>query len=186
MRIAIEEAWARLMRAALQGDREAYRTVLTSLSIALRTVAKRGLTRAGLGPEEADDIVQETLIAIHQKRHTWDAARPIGPWVSAIARHKLADALRRSTKRRIEVPIEEIAETLASTPAATMELDRQHIARLLAPLSPRERAVVDSVSLKGLSAREAGERLDMSEGAVRITLHRAFKALGVRRAGDPT
>jgi RNA polymerase sigma-70 factor (ECF subfamily) len=89
--------WGDLMRAANGGDTAAYNRLLTRLAPAVRAVARRGLGRAGLGPEEAEDVVQETLLAIHLKRHTWDPSLPLGPWVRAIARNKLIDSMRRST-----------------------------------------------------------------------------------------
>ena len=64
--------WGDLMRAANGGDAAAYNRLLTRLAPAVRAVARRGLSRAGLGPEEAEDVVQETLLAIHLKRHTLD------------------------------------------------------------------------------------------------------------------
>ena len=84
-----------LMRLARQGDDEAYRRLLGHVAIWLRAVVRRGLASAGRGPAESEDIVQEALLAVHLKRETWDASRPIGPWLRAIAQHKLADHLRR-------------------------------------------------------------------------------------------
>src|SRR6188768_4537512 len=83
------------MRRARQGDDEAYRRLLGHVSLWLRAVVRRGLVAAGRGPADCEDIVQETLLAMHLKRDTWDEARPIAPWLRAIARHKLADYLRR-------------------------------------------------------------------------------------------
>ena len=79
----------------------------------MRSIARRGLARAGRSDAECEDIVQETLIAIHTKRQTWDQTRPISPWLSAIARHKFIDHLRRKGGG-IHVPIEDVAETLPS------------------------------------------------------------------------
>src|SRR5262249_16260545 len=94
-----DSEWAGLMRAAMNGDAAAYNRVLTSLAPAIRAAARRGLGRAGLVAEDAEDIVQETLLAIHLKRHTWDPTLPLGPWVRAIARNKLIDVIRRRGHR---------------------------------------------------------------------------------------
>src|SRR5271157_5484066 len=75
-----EQAWAVLMRAAVNGDAGAYRQFLASLAPVLRATARRNCARVGLDGGEAEDVVQETLLAIHLKRHTWDLDRPIGPW----------------------------------------------------------------------------------------------------------
>src|SRR4051812_43936867 len=101
------------MRAAMNGDTTAYDRLLSDLALALRAGARRGLARAGRPAEDAEDVVQETLLAIHLKRHTWDPSLPFGPWVRAIARNKLIDALRRRG-HRFHVPIEDFEETLAS------------------------------------------------------------------------
>ena len=86
------------MRAAIAGDGAAYRRLLASLTPALRAVVRRNCGRIGLDPGEAEDVVQETLLAIHLKRDTWEPDRPIGPWIMTIARNKLIDARRRRGK----------------------------------------------------------------------------------------
>ena len=84
-----------LMRSARRGDDEAYRRLLGRVAVWLRSVARRGLVRAGRGMEDSEDIVQETLLAMHLKRDSWDETQPLEPWLRAIARHKLVDHLRR-------------------------------------------------------------------------------------------
>src|SRR5262249_48105082 len=101
------------MRAAMTGDAAAYNRLLTSLTPAIRSVGRGGLARAGLVVEDAEDVVQETLLAIHLKRHTWDPSMPLGPWVRAIARNKLIDAMRRRG-RRAQVPIDDVIDTLVA------------------------------------------------------------------------
>src|SRR5438552_15627976 len=100
------------MRAAIGGDASAYNRLLTKLAPAIRSAARRGLGRAGAAIEEAEDVVQETLLAIHLKRHTWDPSLPLGPWVRAIARNKIIDSLRRRGHRD-HVPIDDVIDTLS-------------------------------------------------------------------------
>ena len=107
-----EKEWALLMRAGNAGDANSYRRLLLQLTPVLRAVARRGLSRAGMADTDAEDVVQETLLAIHLKRQSWDEAAPIGPWLRAIARHKMIDTLRRRG-RRIDVPLDNFAEVLA-------------------------------------------------------------------------
>ena len=83
------------MRLARQGDDEAYRRLLGHVAVWLRVVVRRGLTSAGRGIADSEDVVQEALLAMHLKRDTWDETQPLEPWVRAIARHKLVDHLRR-------------------------------------------------------------------------------------------
>lgn len=173
----MSEDWATLMRAALAGDAASYRRLLTALTPALRAFARRTLVAAGRDAGEAEDVVQETLLALHLKRQTWDPATPLGPWVRAIARHKAMDVLRRSG-RRAEVPLEGLEELLAGEePQADAELAARDAERIAATLNGREREVVEAICLSGASTKEAGRRLAMSEGAVRVALHRALKRL---------
>lgn len=176
------ENLASLMRQANSGDAAAYRRLLETLAPRLRAMARRGLARTGRGSEDAEDIVQETLLAIHLKRHTWDERQPLEPWVRAIAHHKLVDVLRRQGFRE-HVDIADYADVLSdgTDGRVTEEIDR---ARLVAALPERQRQVVEGVSLEGRCAREVGERLGMTEGAVRVTLHRACKSLAAAYRRD--
>ncbi len=171
-----ENDWAVWMRAAMTGDAGAYRQLLVSLAPHLRAVARSRCRRLGAPEGEVEDLVQEVLLTIHLKRGTWDQSRPIGPWVAAIARNKLIDVLRR--RRHITVPIEDLVETLQAEDL-TPKLSTRDIDTLLGHLKPRQREIVRSISLNGSSIRETADRLQMTEGAVRVTLHRALKALAV-------
>ena len=170
--------WGDLMRAANGGDAAAYNRLLIRLAPAVRAVARRGLGRAGLGPDEAEDVVQETLLAIHLKRHTWDASVRLGPWVRAIARNKLIDAMRRRG-RRDQVPIDDVIDTLASDTAEPTPIPGK-LDEHLQSLPDRQQSVVRSISLDGASIRETATRLNMSEGAVRVALHRGLATLSAK------
>jgi RNA polymerase sigma-70 factor (ECF subfamily) len=162
-----------LMRRARQGDDEAYRRLLGHVSLWLRAVVRRGLLAAGRGPADCEDVVQEALLAMHLKRDTWDETQPIEPWLRAIARYKLVDHLRRRGFHD-HLDIDDYADEVAVTADADATVDR---GALLASLPERQRRIVEEISLEGRRAAEVAERLGMSEGAVRVTLHRALKAL---------
>jgi RNA polymerase sigma-70 factor (ECF subfamily) len=123
-------------------------------------------------------VVQETLLAVHLKRHTWDEARPIGPWLRAIARHKLIDATRRRG-RRIEVDVDHLADTLAA-PGPDPERALGDVDRYLETLPPGQRKIVRALTLEGATPGQAAARFNMSEGAVRVALHRGLAALAAR------
>jgi RNA polymerase sigma-70 factor (ECF subfamily) len=176
--------WGDLMRAANVGDTAAYNRLLTSLAPALRAVARRGLSRAGLGSEEAEDIVQEVLLAVHLKRHTWDPSAPLGPWVRAITRNKMIDSMRRRGHRHF-VPIDDFAETLPSE-AGEPTLLPHRLDDHLQSLPDRQRDVVRAISLDGVSIRDTATKLKISEGAVRVALHRGLSALSRRLAREPS
>lgn len=173
-----------LMRAARKGDDEAYRRLLLLVASWLRSVASRGLAAAGRPHADCEDIVQETLLAMHLKRDTWDERQPLQPWLRAIARHKLVDHLRRRGFTD-HVDIDDHADTLAAPPTAEAgsALDARQI---LAGLPERQRRIVEGISIEGQSARDVGIRMGMSEGAVRVTLHRALRALAVAYRKDRT
>ena len=163
------------MRAAIDGDETAYHQLLESLSHGLRAATRRGFAQSGAPLNDVEDVVQETLLAIHLKRHTWDSNQPLGPWVRAIARHKLIDAMRRRG-RRIEIPIDAVLDFLAA-PEQQDNLDLQDAQRLVNGLPGRQKEIVRAISLEGQSIREVAERFEMKEGAVRVALHRGLKAL---------
>lgn len=180
----LEGDLAGLMRAAQAGDATAYRRLLTDLADMLRRWVRRELSRQGYEITEAEDIVQETLLAIHLKRATWDADRAILPWLRAVTRHKLIDNLRRRG-RRIMVPVDDILETLAA-PEPEQSLSSEALDRHLATLPVGQAQVVRAISIDGLSPTEAAKRLDLSEGAVRVSLHRGLAALAAAaRRNEP-
>ncbi|MFG1310975.1 sigma-70 family RNA polymerase sigma factor [Xanthobacter tagetidis] len=180
----MNETWTMLMRSALDGDGAAYRELLSALAPALRAFARRILLAAGRDAGDAEDVVQETLLALHLKRQTWDPATPLAPWIWAIARHKAVDVLRRSG-RRAEVPIDGLEDFLADAEAEAEPeaLSSRDAGRMVASLNGRERDVVEAVCLSGASVKETGARLAMSEGAVRVALHRALKRLAAAHGG---
>ncbi len=130
-----------------------------------------------------EDVVQETLLAIHLKRQTWDADQPVTPWVRAIARNKLIDNLRRRGNRT-ELPIEDFIEVLPAG-AAAEELSPRETERLLSILGGRQREIVQAICVEGASIQEASARFGISEGATRVALHRGLGALAAAyRSGE--
>lgn len=168
----LESRWSGLMRAATRGDAAAYRQLLEELAPVLRRTVNRGWRKCDSC--EAEDVVQEALLALHLKRHTWDPSRPFLPWVRAVARNKLTDALRRRP-RQVHLPIDDMADALASD--AVVDTDRADAVQLLAGLKGRRREIVYSIFVEGASSREVAERLGMKEGTVRVALHRGLQAM---------
>lgn len=171
-----DDEWAQWMRAAIAGDAGAYRRFLASIAPHVRAVARSRCRSLGAPESEVEDIVQEVLLSIHLKRGTWDETRPIGPWVAAITRNKLIDVLRRGG-RHISVPIEDVMDSLKAEDQ-TPDLSARDIDTLLGHLKAQQREIVRSISLNGNSIRETAAELRMTEGAVRVALHRALRALG--------
>jgi RNA polymerase sigma-70 factor (ECF subfamily) len=170
--------WTDLMRSARAGDEVAYRRLLVAITPTLRSVARRALARAGQPIDGAEDVVQEVLLAVHLKRHTYDTTAPFAPWLFAVARNKVIDTLRRRG-RRVFVPVEDFAETLAGEEAEPRPSERDVDARLK-DLPERQRDVLRAIAVDGASIKEAGTKLSMSEGAVRVALHRGLARLAAK------
>jgi RNA polymerase sigma-70 factor (ECF subfamily) len=177
------EHWDEMMRSALVGDEAIYRELLGELATAFRASVRRIFVRAGRAELDQEDVVQEILLAVHLKRRSWNQKFPLSPWAMAIARYKTIDALRRRG-RAVHIDIEDFAETLPAPEGG--EKESADVARLLAGLEPQQRAIVQALSIEGKSAREVGKQLNMSEGAVRVTLHRTLKRLATLYRGVTT
>jgi RNA polymerase sigma-70 factor, ECF subfamily len=170
-----EDGWTGLMLLAISGDGAAYHRLLKAVTPVLRAAARRGLARAGQPVDQSEDIVQDILLAVHLKRHTWDVKAPFAPWLFAIARNKLIDSLRRRG-RRIFVNIEDFAETIPSEPAAEIA-PASEVAAQLQSLPTRQREVLQSIAVDSASIKDTAAKFAMSEGAVRVALHRGLANL---------
>lgn len=167
-----------LMTAGLDGDAAAYRMLLERLSRHLRAYYKSRLARIGRSATEAEDLVQEALMAIHTRRHTYDATALFTPWVHAIARYKLIDHLRGARPSMTDVPLDDADELVARDDqiGAESALDLQ---RLMSGLPDKMRRAIQHVKLDGLSVAEAANRTGMSESAIKVNVHRGLKALAL-------
>lgn len=170
-----DEKWATMMRAALAGDEVVYRRLLEEIGRSVRAMARGAFARSRSGDADVEDVVQETLLAIHLKRDTWDGGLKLAPWVGAIARHKIIDALRRRGARQF-APIEDF-EAVIPAPEGDDPHDLSDADRLIGQLPVRQQDIVRSISLQGQSIAATAQRLSMTEGAVRVALHRALKSL---------
>jgi RNA polymerase sigma-70 factor, ECF subfamily len=168
-----------LMTASLDGDAGAYRTLLGRLTGHLRAYYRRRFAKIGHGPAEAEDLLQEALIAIHTHRDTYDPSQAFTPWFHAIARYKFLDYLRRTKSSFKNVSIEDAEElsTFSDMTAVESGLDLQ---RLMSELSAKARDAIQYVKLEGMSVSEAASRSGMSESAVKVAVHRGLKALALR------
>lgn len=176
-------AW---MAAAQAGDRGAYERVLADSVALARAVARRH----GVPHEQLDDVVQETLLAVHRVRRTYDPARSYDAWLAAIAGRRAIDALRSRGRRESRETHDEFAlDLLAAADDATDATERGQAARRLreaiAQLPPGQREAVEQLGLAEHSLQEAAERTGRSTGALKVNLHRAIKALRRSLQGEP-
>jgi RNA polymerase sigma-70 factor (ECF subfamily) len=176
---ALKPLWLR----AQSGDDVAYRQCLGLLAGRLRAYLKRRLSAF---PDEVEDLVQETLLALHLQRGTYDPALPVSAWAVAIARHKLVDLWRRRGRRdSLHDAIDDVDEQLLAA-----EPDdggaRRDLEVLLQDLPQAQRQAIVLTKLEGLSVAEAAERTGASESAIKVQVHRGLKRLAalVRRDGS--
>ena len=163
-----DEEWSSLMAAAQRGDRRRYRRLLGELHPWLtRYFARR------LPPAMIDDAVQDTLIAIHEKRHTFDPGRPFEPWLAAIARYKWIDKLR-ALKRMATEPL---GEDIAIADHGSAVLSATILDQLLRALKPAQADAIRLVKIEGLSVEEASARTGQSESLVKVNIHRGLARL---------
>ncbi len=171
---ASEDRLKDLLVRGLDGDAAAYHRFLVELSARLRAFLRRRLARA---PDEVEDLVQETLLAVHNQRHTFDAAQPLTAWAHAIARYKLVDFLRRRSRADLVLePLDDELESLSTADADAAEA-RRDLAKLLEALPERQRLPIVYVKVQGLSVLEAARLTGMSESGVKVAVHRGLKAL---------
>ncbi len=163
-----ESEWRALMVAAQSGKGEAYRRLLTEVSLWLHRYYVRRLP-AGM----VDDAVQEVLLAVHEKRHTFDPAQEFGPWLGAIARYKWIDRLRAMKA----APTEELSDSLAIRDHGDAVQDARSLEMLLARLKPAQAEVIRLVKLQGMSLEEAAARSGQSVALVKVNIHRGIGRL---------
>lgn len=172
-----------LMLASLEGHAASHRALLSQLSGRLRAYYRGKLARIGRGAAEAEDLVQEAILAIHLKRHTYDPTEPLMPWVHAIARYKLIDFLRRTRTSLADVPIDE-ADAIAAHDDNVDAESTFDIGRLMERLPKNMRCSIEAVKLDGLSIAEAAVRCRISESAVKMSIHRGLKTLAAMIARE--
>ena len=164
----------------LAGDNIAYQVFLTELSAHLRAFLRKRLVRL---PDEVEDLVQESLLAVHNQRHTYDPDQPLSAWVQAIARYKLVDLLRRrSAHEMLNDPLDEEMDIFSTADADAAEA-RRDLNKLLAGLPDQQRLPIVHTKLEGLSVTEAATLTGMSESAVKVGVHRGLKALAAKIRG---
>jgi len=173
-----EIEWTELMQSANAGDGAAYHRLLMGIAPVLRVTVEGGLERAGRPTDQCEMIVQEILLAVHLKRHTWDVSTPFCSWLFAITRNKLLDLMRRSDKPgRIDIDCfrDPSPEEPPSESRKTTEVD-EHIQSL----SHRQRIVLQAIVSGQVSLRETAAKLMTTENAVRVALHRGLSNLAAK------
>lgn len=176
-RQAREEQWRALMRAAQDGDNAAYSRLLSELLPLLRGFVRRKWR----SQQDVEDIVQDILMSLHSVRHTYDPGRPFMPWLMTISVRRIADAARRLSARAVnETTVDIMPETFAGaeTKNAQDTSDDQEAVRMaMATLPDGQRQAIELMKLQGLSLQEASAQTGKSVASLKVTVHRAVKAM---------
>ena len=167
--IADESTLARLMAQAQRGDRQSYSVLLEQASRWLARYFRRKVPA-----DQIEDLVQDVLLALHQKRSTYEPARPFLPWLAAIARYRWVDHLRKVYRgeRHAAEGTEAIDPGDEETVVARLSLEG-----LFGRLPPAQARAIELVKIEGRSIREASERCGQSEPLVKVNIHRGLKTL---------
>jgi len=169
------ELRARMIR-ALDGDAAAYDALLRLLVPQLRAFFNRRVQREDV----AEDLVQETLIAVHTKRSTYDQARPFSAWLYAIARYKLADHFRRSYRL---TPSDDLDDEIAAPDFEVASLALIDVDRLLGALPSKQQAAIRATKIEGLSLAEAAAAAGISQSDAKMSVYRGLRRLSARVQG---
>jgi len=171
---ATEAGLRDLLVAGVAGDESAYRAFLVALAAHLRRFLR---PRLASRPDDLEDLVQECLLAVHNKRHTYDASQPVTAWIHAIARYRFIDLLRRREGR--EIATDDLDDEVDPGAAAAHEAAdaRRDLAKLLGLLPDRQRLPIVHVKIEGRTVAEAADLTGMSSAAVKVGIHRGLKAL---------
>lgn len=171
---AIELRLHALMVQSMNGDETAYREFLQTTAIHLRAFLRRRLQR---WPDEAEDLVQESLLAIHNQRASYDRSAPVTAWMYAIAKYKLIDWLRRHARREVlNDPLDDENELFSSADTDASEAQRD-LGKLLLLLPEQQRAAIMHTKIDGWSVRETATAMRISEASVKVAVHRGLKVL---------
>ncbi|MBX3599431.1 MAG: sigma-70 family RNA polymerase sigma factor [Rubrivivax sp.] len=159
---------------AQAGDEAAYRVCLERIAVRLRGYLRRRMQSL---PDDVEDLVQETLLALHLQRGTYDPALPVSAWVLAIARHKLVDLWRRRGRRDdLHDALDEVDESALAAVAEDGQA-RRDLDKLLLELPEAQRLAIVLTKVEGLSVAEASQRTGASASAIKVQVHRGLKRL---------
>lgn len=172
-----EERWRELMRAAQDGNNTAYAQLLSELLPLLRAIVRRKWRNQ----QDVEDIVQDILLSVHSVRHTYDPGRALMPWLMTIASRRIADTARRVVSRSAnETTVDIMPETsdVAETNTGFESSEAQESIRVaLSALPDGQRKAIEMMKLQGLSLQEASAKTGKSVASLKVTVHRAVKAM---------
>ncbi|RWM19458.1 sigma-70 family RNA polymerase sigma factor [Mesorhizobium sp.] len=170
---------ADLMRASQDGDGHAYAALLEAIAPIVRKTVLR--QTAAFQRHEAEDIVQDVLVALHVARATYDPARPFLPWLAGIARIRISDTTRRNARRAArELTVADVPETSCAAEANIFGeeyRDPEALRQAIKGLPTGQRQAIELLKLREMSLKEAASFTGMSIAALKVATHRGMTAL---------
>ncbi len=170
------ETWRALMASAQHGDQAAYDRLLHELEPLLLRLARRRWRNSAA---DAEDLVQDVLMSLHETRMDYDPDRPFMPWLMGIFSHRLADIARHNAGHATrELPMDRLDSlTEAAAPMPDGQIDYPVLRKALAGLPPHQRLAVELLRIRELSAEHAAAMTGINAATLRVSAHRAVKKL---------
>ena len=177
-----EKELSALMKKTQEGDGDSYKILLTRIEKMLQSFVRKSVS-----PDFSEDVIQEIILAIHSKRNTFNSEQFFLPWFYAIARYKIIDYIR--AKKRQEIMVYDpkgFDELMAADQSGVMDvITVDDLDGLLVNLPEKQRQILKSVKIEGLSIKETAQKYSLSESDIKVTIHRALKALKILFSGGP-
>jgi RNA polymerase sigma-70 factor (ECF subfamily) len=172
--VSDNDAFAQMMRLSQEGDKKAYQRLLTQLVPLLKGYVSKRIADEGA----REDLVQEILISVDHAKHTYDASRAFKPWLFSIAKYRLYDYLRKHYKKheKEELLLQEFSSEATVDIESYVTMTDETI-KLLETLPKKQQVILRLMKVEGYSAAETAKKCGMSEGAVKVTVHRSLKQL---------
>lgn len=168
-----------LMQAAQAGDGRAYASLLKEITPRLYRIVRR--QRQFLPAADIEDLVQDILISLHAVRATYDPGRPFMPWLTTIARNRLADGARRYARQKAhEVNVDEYPVTFSEERTNTdddLYADPEALRQAIQALPVSQREAVEMLKIREMSLKEAAAASGATVGALKVSVHRAIASL---------
>ena len=168
---------ADLVRRAAGGERGAFDMLMTRHAGRVVRFARAHTGSAS----EADDIAQESFVALHRNLHRYDPARAFETWLFAIVRNKIRDHHRRRAVLRWVGAEPDFSDMPAGEAGPDRQLedrgDLRRVEALMAGLPEGLRTPLFLSAVEGMNLAEIGDLMGLSAKAVEVRVYRARKKL---------
>ena len=173
----LEARLRQLVMETRRGKAESYEALLRELVPFLRQIAMGQLARFHK-TAYADDVTQDTLLAVHLKLHTYDATLPFLAWLRAVTRHKLIDLLRRLRLETVTLD-DGNCEMLPDPVNVEAPAIHRDLTKLLGQLKPPAGDLIYALRVEGASVQDLSRQFHLSESNIKVLIHRGLQKLSL-------